>query len=210
MTNSIDDDTDHLLDRVHAGDDRARQELFERFRPRLKTMVRCRMDARLMARVDPSDVVQDCLTTAHLRLPKYLDSRPVKFYPWLRQIAWSRLIELHRLHVTAQRRSVYREITGEAELSDESAVLLASQLVASDTGPLQRLARREMADRVQCAVGRLSPSLRDALLLRYLEQLSAEEAAEVAGITQVAFKQRLVRALKQLRELLADEREDER
>jgi DNA-directed RNA polymerase specialized sigma24 family protein len=56
-------------------------------------------------------------------------------------------------------------------------------------------------------VERLRPPLCEALLLRYLEQLSADEAADVAGISQAAYKQRLVRALRQLRVLLHAEKE---
>src|SRR5262245_24717818 len=139
MTQRSNDDTDHLLGLASAGDVGAIEQLFERFRPRLKTMISRRMDPRLSTRVDPSDVVQDCLGMAHVKFPRYLQRRQVKFYPWLRQIAWDRLVELHRQHVTAQRRTVCREAVADLGLSHESAVFLASQLVTSDTGPLQRL-----------------------------------------------------------------------
>jgi RNA polymerase sigma-70 factor (ECF subfamily) len=39
------------------------------------------------------------------RLADYLRNRPLPFYPWLRQIAWDRLIELRRRH-RARKRSV--------------------------------------------------------------------------------------------------------
>jgi RNA polymerase sigma-70 factor (ECF subfamily) len=202
-------DTDELLSLVAAGDAGAADSIFDRCRPRLKAMIARRMDSRLAQRVDPSDVVQECLAVAHVKLPEYLDQRPISFYPWLRAIAWDRLVDLHRRHVTSLRRSVEREVPLDACLSHESATWLAQELVASGTGPLQRIARREMADRVREAMERLSPALSEALLLRYLEQLSAREGAEVLGITEAAYKQRLVRALRQLRVLLADESESE-
>jgi hypothetical protein len=31
------------------------------------------------------------------------------FYPWLRQLAWQRLVDLHRQHVLARKRSIARE-----------------------------------------------------------------------------------------------------
>jgi RNA polymerase sigma-70 factor (ECF subfamily) len=49
-------DTDHLLTRAAQGDVFARHSLLERFRPRLRRMVAVRLDRRLSARLDPSDL----------------------------------------------------------------------------------------------------------------------------------------------------------
>ena len=102
-------ETDALLERASRGDDQARQRLLERHRSRLKRMVAVRMDRRLAARLDPSDVVQEALADAARDLPDYLRTRPMAFYPWLRQLAWDRLVRLHRHHIDTGRRSVDRE-----------------------------------------------------------------------------------------------------
>ena len=47
-----------LIGRATAGDEAALAELFERYRGRLRQMVRLRLDSRLQGRVDPSDVIQ--------------------------------------------------------------------------------------------------------------------------------------------------------
>src|SRR5437868_12474354 len=116
-------DTDHLLARVAAGDEAARDLLLERYRQRLRRMVVVRFDPRLAARVDPSDVVQETLAEAAAKLDRYLRDRPLPFYPWLRQLARRRLIDLHRRHVQARRRSVTREV-GPPALPDHSAQAL--------------------------------------------------------------------------------------
>jgi hypothetical protein len=77
-----------------------------RHRERLRRMVAVRMDRRLAPRMDPSDIVQDVLADADRELTDYLRRRPVPFYPWLRQLAWDRLIDVHRRHVRAGKRSV--------------------------------------------------------------------------------------------------------
>src|SRR5271166_4336869 len=92
-------ETDALLERAGRGDAQARQRLLERHRSRLKRMVAVRMDRRLAARLDPSDVVQEALADAARDLPEYLQSRPMAFYPWLRQLAWDHLLRLHRHHI---------------------------------------------------------------------------------------------------------------
>jgi RNA polymerase sigma-70 factor (ECF subfamily) len=80
-------DTDDLLQQVAEGDVSARGRLLQRHRSRLKEMIKLRMDRRLAARVDPSDVVQDSLAEADQKLEGYLRHRPLPFYPWLRQLA---------------------------------------------------------------------------------------------------------------------------
>jgi hypothetical protein len=64
-------DTDELIGRAKSGDFQARQQLLVRHRDRLRRMIAVRMDRRLAARVDPSDVVQDVLTDAAQELSEY-------------------------------------------------------------------------------------------------------------------------------------------
>ncbi len=89
-------DTELLLEKSAAGDSSAAQTLLARCQPRLRRMVVAHLDQRISARVDPSDVVQETLTEAFQRLPAYAREPAISFYPWLRQIAWQRLIKLHR------------------------------------------------------------------------------------------------------------------
>ncbi len=102
-------DTDALVARAERGDLRAGHDLLARHRKRLRRTVALRMDRRMAVRIDQSDVVQDVLMSAALKLPEYLRSRPLPFYPWLRQLAFDRLVELGRVHVQAKKRSVCRE-----------------------------------------------------------------------------------------------------
>jgi RNA polymerase sigma-70 factor (ECF subfamily) len=195
-------ETDALIERAEGGDARAGQQLLARHRKRLRRMVALRMDRRLAARVDPSDVVQDALLDAALKLPDFLRSRPLPFYPWLRQLAFDRLVELNRLHLRAQKRSISREEPGVLELPEDSAVELATKLVAAGSSPSQSLLREELRGRVQEALTRLPERDREVLVLRHLEQLSAAECAAALELTESGFKSRHVRALDRLRNLL--------
>jgi RNA polymerase sigma-70 factor (ECF subfamily) len=195
-------DTDELLRRTCQGNAGARDQLLGRHRSRLKKLVAYHLDRRLAARVDPSDVVQDVLIEAARKLPEYMRDRPLPFYPWLRQIAWDRLVEMHRQHVQARKRDVRREEPGALALPDESLAELAGRLVTSATSPSQRLLRKEIQERVRAALKRLSSRDREVLELRHLEQLSVAETAAVLGISQAAVKTRHLRALQRLQELL--------
>jgi RNA polymerase sigma-70 factor (ECF subfamily) len=205
MGSSSDLNTEELIERACRGDDDARQLLLEGHRARLRQVIAVRLDRRLLARLDPSDVVQEALAAAASGLDEYLRDRPLPFFAWLRQFAWERMIELHRRHVRAQSRSVVREEPWSPPLPDESVSHLARHLLASGTSPSRRMLRHERRDRVRAALEMLSDRDREVLVMRHLEQLENAEIAAVLGISQGAVRTRHVRALQRLRELLEDE-----
>jgi RNA polymerase sigma-70 factor (ECF subfamily) len=192
-------EADELVERAARGDDAARHELLAQHRDRLKRMVAVHLDRRLAARVDPSDIVQEALLDAHRELSDYLSRRPLPLYPWLRQLAWERLLKCHRAHIRAQRRSIGREEPGDWVLPEESAVLLAHRLIAAGTSPSRRLIRDELRQRVRTALEAMSPRDREVLVMRHLEEMSAAEIAAALGITERAAKARHTRALERLR-----------
>jgi RNA polymerase sigma-70 factor (ECF subfamily) len=165
-------------------------------------MVALRLDRRLAARFDPSDVVQEALADAAGKLSDYLRRRPLPFYPWLRQLAWERLVQLHRRHVLAGKRSVTREEAGVLDLPEDSAVELAQRLAAAGASPSDHLLREELRERVQQALSHLAPRDREVLVLRHLEQLSTREVAAVLDLSEAAVKARHIRALERLHRLL--------
>ena len=195
-------DTELLLSRAGGGDRLARDHLLNRYRPRLRQVVAGRIDRRLAARVDPSDVVQEALADAARRLGEFLRDRPLPFYPWLRQLALERLADLHRRHVRTQKRSVRREEARLDFLPDDSVEGLARRLEARGSSPSAGLHRRDVKERVRAALARLAERDREVLLLRHVEQLSVTEIAAVLGVGEGAVKVRCVRALERLRELL--------
>jgi RNA polymerase sigma-70 factor (ECF subfamily) len=208
MADHGDVDTEQLLRRARQGDGDARDQLLARHRQRLREAIAVRLDRRLAPRVDPSDVVQETLAEAARRLPDYLRDRPLPFYPWLRQLALERLIDLHRHHVRAGKRSVEREERSLPPLPDESATALAQRLFARGSSPSARLRRREVAGRVQAALLQLAERDRELLVLRHLEQMSTRDIAAVLGLSEGAVKMRLLRALERMRLLLNDLAED--
>ena len=202
--NQAEPDTEQLLACAVQGDQAALGQLLAQHRSRLRHLIALRLDRRLQARLDPSDVLQEALAEAARRLVDYARLRPLPFYPWLRQIAWERLVQLHRRHVRAGKRTVRRE-QADLPLSDESALALADRLVFRGSSPSARLQHSEQRRRVQAILEQLAASDREVLVLRYLEHLSTQELAAVLGLTPAGVKTRQLRALQRLRDLLGDD-----
>jgi RNA polymerase sigma-70 factor (ECF subfamily) len=199
---SSESNTTDLLRRASQGDSVATQQLFTCHRDQLKRMVAVRMDPRVAARFDPSDVVQEALLVAARRLPQYFQERPLPFYPWLRQLAWDRLVELHRRHLSRQRRSVGREVHDLLPLTDGSLAQLIDRLADNGTNPSSQLMRKELQHSVHEALKTLPEKYREVLVLRHLEQLSVVDTADVLGVTPSAVKTRYYRAIQRMHDFL--------
>lgn len=195
---------EQLLARAAQGDVTAVSELLGAYRDRLRKMVTSRLDARLVARLDPSDVVQETFIVAAGNLPRYAREQPLPFYPWLRRLALQRLIDLQRKHLYAERRSVLREAVQPA-LNDSTIHELARYLLARAPGPHSEYVAAEREAGLRKALSCLEEMQREVLLLHYVEDLSLAETAQVLQITADAARMRHFRALKQLRKLLAEE-----
>lgn len=199
-----DDSGDRLMRQAADGDQRAQAELLARYRARLRRMIEIRLDRRMAARADPSDIVQETMTTALVRLPDYFAHPQISFYPWLRRIAADRLADAYRMHVTAERRSVLKEHPWVPNLNDDSVAELAQSIVTSSICPAEKAQEAEMRQHAVTALGQLKPLDREILVLRYLEQLGVREIADVLGISETAVTSRHMRALQKLRRLMQE------
>jgi RNA polymerase sigma-70 factor (ECF subfamily) len=194
-----------LLERARAGDPDALTEIFARHRDRLRRMVELRLDRRVQARIDASDVIQDAYLDVVRRLPDYLAQPKLPLFLWLRLVVGERLVTLHRHHLGAQLRDAGLEVSlYSGALPVASSAALAANLLGQQTSPTQAAVRAERLLRVQEALLALDPIDREIISLRHFEQLSRSEAAAALGIEESAAAKRHVRALKRLKSALAD------
>lgn len=198
-------ETDRLLAAAQAGEPAAVDRLLEEHREGLRRVVAVRLDKRLSQRVDASDIVQDVMLEASRRLREYLAKPAMPFGLWLRHIARDRLIDAHRRHRQAQRRSLDREqplaVPG---LGEHSSLDLAGQLADGELTPAAAAIRQELERRFLLAVEQLGEDDREIILMRHFEQLANEEAATALGLTPAAAGMRHLRALRRLRAILGE------
>jgi RNA polymerase sigma-70 factor (ECF subfamily) len=197
-------DTGRLLEQARAGDENALNELFAQHRARLRRMVDLRLDRRLQARIDVSDVIQDAYVDAVTRLDEYLRQPSYPLFLWLRLIVGERLLKLHRHHLGTQMRDAGMEVSiFRGSLPAASSAALAAQLLGKHTSPTQAAVRAERMMRVQDALNALDPIDREVLCLRHFEEMTLAETALSLGIEEQAAAKRYIRALKRLKAVLA-------
>lgn len=187
------------------GNDDAVGRLLERHRPAIRRLIDMRLDQALKRRVDASDIIQDVMIEAHRRLEKYMENPVMPFHLWLRQIAKDRIIDMHRRHRVAARRSIDREQPLASPRLDQSTVDLAGQLTDRELTPASTAMWEELNQRFQSACDELEENDREIVLMRHFEQLSNQETAAAIGVSPQAASMRYLRAMRRLRELLADE-----
>src|SRR5262249_16933526 len=197
-------ETVRLIERARTGDAGALNEIFARHRERLRRMVDMRLDHRLQARVDASDVIQDAYVEAVERRDGSLRAPKLPFFLWLRLVVGERLLKLHRHHLGTQLRDAGREVAlYRGALPQASSAALAAQLLGKHTSPTQAVVRAERVLRLQEALNTLDPMDREVLALRHFEELTSAEAARVLDIEEEAAAKRYVRALRRLKKILA-------
>ncbi|MCG8651464.1 MAG: sigma-70 family RNA polymerase sigma factor [Pirellulales bacterium] len=197
-------ETNVLVEKARSGDKSALAQLFDMYRERLRRMVALRQDARVRARFDASDVVQEVFVDVARRLPSFEQSSELPFYLWLRSLAGERLIQLHRMHLSAEKRAVQKELHQPA-MPEASALFLASQLAGNFTSVDRGLMRCELQQKIQEALNTMDQRDREVLALRHFEELSTEEIAEVLGLTRSGVLKRHTRALRRLSQLVNED-----
>lgn len=199
------DTTQQLLLAARDGSVDAINSLLERHRDALRRLIARRMDPVLQRRVDASDVVQDVLIEAHRRLADYVRAPGLPFSLWLRRLARDRLIDAHRRHRVAARRSIDREQPlAAASAADHSAFDMAPQVVDRDPTPAAAACRAEQEERFWAAVEQMPEIDREVLLLRHFDQLTNAEVARELSLTEPAAGMRYLRALRKLTAVLEE------
>lgn len=198
--------TQELLLGAKAGDAEAINRLLERHRDAVRRLVQMRLDTRVQRRVDVSDVVQDVFVEANRRLADYVAAgQPMAFHLWLRQIAKDRIIDAHRRHRASAKRSVDREqaMNVPADM-DRSSMELVAQIVDRELTPAAAATQHEMAQRVEAAIAQLPDQDAEIIVMRHYEHLTNQEIALALELTEPAASMRYLRAVRRLREILAD------
>jgi RNA polymerase sigma-70 factor (ECF subfamily) len=199
------DETETLEQQViHQDDPQAIGQLILKYQGRLERVVAFRMDARLRARVDATDVLQDAFVEATQRIDDYKAcSDKMSFFLWLRFITLQKLTQLHRHHLGVKARDAGRDVGIFQHASGQAtSVVLAAQLLGKMTSPSHAAMREENKRKLEQAFAEMEEIDREALALRHFEHLSKSETAQLLSLTEAAASNRYIRAVRRLKSVL--------
>jgi RNA polymerase sigma-70 factor, ECF subfamily len=141
------------------------------------------------------DHVDDLIQETWLRVIErgsHYDGRS-RFEPWLFTIARNLAMDHVRKHKMFSLASTARETENEAS---------PIQLVSSASSPFELAARTQDAQRIAASLQALEPACREALLLRFQEELSLHEIAAIVSAPITTVSSRIYRGLETLRKQL--------
>ncbi len=197
------DDENLLFDQALTGDESGVAELFEHYRPRLKRLVLLRMYPQVQARLDASDVLQETFLEMARRLPAYAEDCRMPFFLWLRWLTIERLDQLHRKHLGAEMRTVFREFSQPSPaVPDASIFNIASQLAGDFTSVDRNLLKEEVQRKLIGALEQMESKDREIVGMRHFEELSTDEIAELLQLTRSGVLKRYTRAIRRLRDIV--------
>jgi RNA polymerase sigma-70 factor (ECF subfamily) len=194
-------DSQDKLIAAKAGDDAARGELLNRFRPYLNVIAQRMLDERLRGRMDFSDVVQATFLEAARDFHAFRGETVESFLAWMRNILKNNVATAHQEHLATQKRSAWREIRMTTPVAGEgSAVDLASILPSESSSPSQRVMRDEAAVVLASCLEQIPETQREAIRMRYLEGMSLKQISERMEKSEMAVAGLLKRGLQGLRD----------
>jgi RNA polymerase sigma-70 factor (ECF subfamily) len=165
-----------LVRQAAIGEHTAFDELVRRHRPAV-----VRFAALMVGDMDEAEsLAQEALTRAFSQLSMYRPESP--FSSWLRGIA----LNLCRNHL--------RDRARHAKLLAPNQLAEAQAPEGRRQGVLSGILRREMGDRLLQAVTELPFPLREAFVLRYLENLEYAEISSITGLAAGTLRVRAHRA----------------
>ena len=110
---------------------------------------------------------------------------------------------LYRIAVNEANRALAKRARRPASVTIGADELQLPESAAQD--PSRQAENSELRRALAQALAELPPPLRTAIVLRDVEGLSTQEAAEIAGVGQAAFKSRLHQARLRVRAAIGDE-----
>lgn len=182
-----------LIERCRAGDPVALDDLFTRYYPRVKRIVRVRLGEELRRRVESDDLVQETFLSALGGIEALDVSEPAEFVGWLSVLVENRIRKAARRLRAARRDAGREEPLGTAGGGERG-------LAASGTQPPDAVARTEREAVLDDCVALLPGDWRDVLILRDYEGGSWEHVARRLQRSVGAVQMLHLRAREKLRE----------
>ncbi len=197
-------DPQDLLTQARTAPDAVLGQLLQLYGNYLRLLASAQLDAKLRARVSPSDIVQETFLEAHRDFPQFRGTSEREFLAWLRQILAHNLARVVERHVLTEKRAVHREISLERVGAglEHSTARLDAVLADHAASPSACASQREYVVLLADQLAEMRPDYREVIVLRHLEGLPFKEIGERTERSAGAARMLWLRAINQLRQQL--------
>jgi RNA polymerase sigma-70 factor (ECF subfamily) len=199
----VDEQREPLVEKIRTGDAAALADFLNLVRPQLLAFIDRQLGAALRRKIEAEDIFQEVSADA-VRSLGDVDLADRDPFSWLCQVADRRIKDAARFF-DAKKRDSAREVPLGTPGGSTGQAGLINLLVASMTTPSQAFSRNARELRLLEALGKLPDEQREALRLRYVENLPTKEIADQIGKTDAAVRVMLSRSLKRLQTILGEE-----
>lgn len=177
-----------IIEQARKGDPAAREKLVIRHSKRIYNLC-----YRFVGRMDQAeDLTQEVFIKVFRNLSSY-NPETGQFVTWIMSVGRNLLIDHYR-HSKDDRATVSTDENEEFSLLDT--------VPSNQPSPQSELEREERAIVLRGALRRLPPQLREAVILRDLEELTYEEIGEILKVPEGTVKSRINRGRVELAKLL--------
>ena len=146
---------------------------------------------------DAEDLTQDVFLKLYRNLASF-DVQKGNFQTWITTLARNLLVDhFRRTRMERATDSLDASLNGE-----DDGVTLAGRLADPGRGQDSHVAGLELKAKIQQALAKLSPELREAVVFRDLEEMDYKEIAQVLRIPEGTVKSRISRGRAELARLL--------
>ena len=197
-------DDQQLLERIRGGDTQAFAEYLQQCQPRVLAYIERQLGTALRRRVEPDDLFQEISIDCVRSLPD-IDLSQRDPFGWMCQMVDRRIVDAHRRYFGTQKRDAGREVRLGGPGGPTGQAGLINMLAASMTSPSRAFSRNQREFHLMQAVESLPEEQRQALHLRYVENLPTKEISQRLDKSDVAVRVMLTRSLRKLQQLLGDE-----
>jgi RNA polymerase sigma-70 factor (ECF subfamily) len=186
--------TQALLQRVHAGDEAALNELYNRYAMRVLAAVRARLGAELRGKLESWDVVQDALLASLKNVQSFEQTSEGAFLNWLAKVVENRIRD-QLDYFRAEKRDHRLEKPLAGPRSADSLVPLDIPEKRPVPTPSQFLVLTEDLTRLEKAMDQLPEESRELIVAVKIEGRSYHELAQTLGKSSDAVRMQVNRAL---------------
>ena len=170
-----------LVRLAQEGDQKALNELFGRYYPRVRRIASMRLGRQLRRHLDSDDIAQRTFIGAVRAFDNFEMRNERSLIHWLGKIAEHQIRDAADFH-HAQKRDSRRDVALAAVRDAQESGEIVYEPIETGPQPLEDLVQHENAEAVLEALGDLRPRYREVIIVRQFEGSDWATVADVVGV----------------------------